>query len=99
MSDATSYHTKLGDDGRIVIPAACRKHHGFQPGDTLVIDDTEDGLRLRSMSEVIKDIQAQFAPYRIPGVSVVDELIAERRAEAASEEEELHASLTPGKDD
>jgi AbrB family looped-hinge helix DNA binding protein len=84
MSNHTSFHTRLGDDGRIVIPAECRKRFGLHPGDTVVLEADDDGLHVRSMEQVVKEVQAAFAPYHA-GASVVDELIAERRAEAAKE--------------
>jgi AbrB family looped-hinge helix DNA binding protein len=91
MSDITSFHTRIGDDGRVVIPAPCRKRFGLRPGDTLVVDADDQGLHLRSMAQVVKEVQAAFAPYRTPGVSAVDELIAERRVEAAQEAAEDEA--------
>jgi hypothetical protein len=36
----------------------------------------------------VREVQAAFAPYKQPGVSVVDELIRERREEAARENRE-----------
>jgi plasmid stability protein len=42
-------------------------------------------LSVAALEEIVRDIQAAFAPYRIPKVSVVDELIAERRLEAWTE--------------
>src|SRR5436309_14379154 len=93
MSETTSFHTRLGEDGRIVIPAECRKRFGLAPGDTVVVEADDQGLHVRSMAQVIKEVQASFAPYRKPGVSVVDELIAERRAEAANEAAEEEAWL------
>ncbi len=85
MQQNNTYHVKLGDDGRVVIPAPCRRSHNWQAGDTIVVSDTEAGLQFRSLAEVIKEVQDYFAPCRIPGQSVVDELIADRRAEAAKE--------------
>src|SRR5262245_43635095 len=82
-------HVKLGDDGRLVIPASLRKEIGIKPGDTVVIESDGDSLLLRSYDRVLREVQDAFAPCRIPGASVVDELIAERRAEAADEEAEL----------
>ncbi len=99
MSETTSFHTRLGPDGRIVIPAECRKRFGLQPGDTLVVDADDKGLHLRSMAQVIKEVQEFFAPSRIEGVSVVDELIAERRAEAAKENAEEEAWRAGHKND
>lgn len=87
-------HVKLNTDGRIVIPAAARKELGIAPGDTLVIESDGDSLLIRSLDRVVREIQESFAPYRGPA-SVVDELIAERRAEAAEEEAESTAVSWP----
>ena len=99
MAETGSFHSKLGDDGRAIVPVAFRKRYGLRPGDTLVWDDKDGKLVVSSYEQVLRDVQASFTPYKIPGVSVVDELIADRRAEAAHEEEELQASLTPNRDD
>jgi AbrB family looped-hinge helix DNA binding protein len=93
MSEITSYHTRLGEDGRVVIPAECRKRFGFQPGDTLVIESDGDSLLVRSYDQVLKETQDYFRQFVPPGSSVVDDLIAERRAEAAREEAETRERL------
>jgi hypothetical protein len=54
----------------------------------LTIRIRDDGLHLVPFEQIIREVQAAFAPYRQPGVSVVDELIRERRAEAAREARE-----------
>lgn len=82
-------HVKVGNDGRLVIPAALRKEIGLKPGDTVVIESDGDSLLLRSYERVLREVQDSFAPYRLPGVSAADELICERRAEAVAEEAEL----------
>jgi hypothetical protein len=46
-------------------------------------------LRLRSHAQVVKDVQEYFRQFAKLGVSVVDELLAERRAEAQREEADL----------
>jgi hypothetical protein len=43
---------------------------------------------LQTFEQVVREVQEAFAPYKQPGVSVVDELIRERREEAAREERE-----------
>lgn len=78
-------HTRLGRDGRIVIPAALRTELNFQPGAPLVLESDGDSLLVRNFEAVIRETQEAFAPYRIDGQNIVDELIAERRAEAARE--------------
>lgn len=97
MADHNTFHSKLGDDGRAIIPAPIRKRFGLQPGDTLVWDDDGGKMKVTSYQQVLRDVQESFAPYRIPGVSAVDELIAERRAEAAKEEAESQTVLTEKK--
>jgi len=76
----------------VVIPAPLREQLGLKPGDPVAIDAEAGGLRLRSYAQVLKDVQAYFGQFAKPGVSVVDDLIAERRAEAAREESKLAAS-------
>jgi bifunctional DNA-binding transcriptional regulator/antitoxin component of YhaV-PrlF toxin-antitoxin module len=73
----------------VVIPAEFRKALGVRVGDSMVIELGDDELRLRSRQAAIKRVQALVRKY-IPddGRSLADELIAERREEAAREERE-----------
>ena len=87
------FHVKLADDGRMVIPAPLRHRLGLQPGDALVIEAEESSLRVRSQADVLKEAQSFFRQYLTPGVSLVDELITERRTAAAKEEAELSRFL------
>lgn len=88
MSEFTSFHARLGEDGRVVIPAHVRRELGIKPGDTLVAESDGQSLLLRSYDHVLKETQEFFRQFVPPGTSVVDELIADRRAEAAREEAE-----------
>ena len=85
--------TKLAPNGRIVIPAAIREQMGFAPGDTLLMDVEDGVLRVESFDARLKRVQDEIAQYARPGILASDELIAERRAEARREEEELHRDL------
>jgi bifunctional DNA-binding transcriptional regulator/antitoxin component of YhaV-PrlF toxin-antitoxin module len=76
---------KVSEGGRVVIPAELRQRYGFQVGDTLFWRETADGPVLQSRSAGIRRAQAIAAKYKKPGVSVVEQLIEERRAEAARE--------------
>jgi AbrB family looped-hinge helix DNA binding protein len=82
------YHTKLGEGRRVAIPAEVCDRLGLHTGDPLTIRIRDDGLHLVSFEQIIREVQEAFAPYRVPGVSVVDELIRDRREEAAREERE-----------
>ena len=75
---------RVGAQGRLVIPAPLRKSLNLKPGDRLVARRVNDSLVLERREAVEQRLWAMFSP--IPkGVSLVDELISERRAEAAKE--------------
>lgn len=79
------YHAKLDSSGRIVIPAEVRERNKLGEGDTVVVVDDERGLHLKTLVQAVADAQAYFCGVISAKVSLVDELIAERRAEAARE--------------
>ena len=82
----SSYSAKLIKGGKIVIPAELRREFGFNEGDTLVLEREGDGLIIKSYAQVVREVQATFkAMLTDRRRSMVDELIAERRAEAARE--------------
>jgi antitoxin PrlF len=77
---------RINQQGRIVIPAECRTAAGLKPGDELLIEVIGEGeLRLRTPEQAIKEAQAIVAQYLPKGRDLVQELIDERRAEAARE--------------
>lgn len=76
---------KVSEGGRVVIPSDLREKHGIAIGDTVFWRDDGDGLKLISRQAAIRRIQAIGARFKKPGISVVDELLRERREEAARE--------------
>jgi AbrB family looped-hinge helix DNA binding protein len=76
---------RVNENGRVVIPAAFRKALGINPGDEVILSLEEDELRITTMKRRIERAQRRARQYVKPGVSLVDELIAERR-EAAKRE-------------
>jgi AbrB family looped-hinge helix DNA binding protein len=77
--------TKVGNKGRIVIPAAMREALGWAEGDVLDFRIVDGELRITTMRERLRRAQ-EWARQHIPaGVSLADELSAERR-EAAKHE-------------
>jgi len=81
-----STQLQVGPQGRVVIPAALRQAMGIEPGSTLVAQVIDGKLVLETQAQVLNQFFSRFASARLqPGSSVVDELIAERRAEAAGE--------------
>ena len=84
-----SRRVRVAAGGRVVIPAEYRKALGVKVGDQVVIELQEDELRLRSRRAAIRKVRALVRRH-IPDESrsLADELIAERRQEAAREERE-----------
>ncbi len=77
---------KVSEGGRVVIPAELRAKLGIGVGDTLIWREEGDSLVLTSRRAAIKRAQAIVAKYnKHPERSMVDELIRERREEAARE--------------
>ena len=78
----------LSDNGRVLIPAALREQLGFKPGGKIYAEVKDGSLVLTSASQRTAQRRAYFAQLmkrlNVPDdVSLVDEFIAERRAEAA----------------
>lgn len=81
------YSLKVSDGGRVVVPAEVRRALGVREGETLV-GEMRDGefvltTRRARLDAAVRHFQ-KFCPPGSP--SLADELIAERRAEAAREE-------------
>lgn len=81
-----SVKVKMVEGGRIIVPAALRRRMGVEPGATLTMEVDDDGeLRVRSIQTAVRRLQAYARTLPRSDISAVDELIAERRAEAARE--------------
>ena len=74
---------KIVSGGRVQLPADVRRQLSLVEGDIVSIEVVNGEVHLRPMRESIKRMQERMKPYRIAGKSIVDELIAERRAAAA----------------
>ena len=77
--------TRINENGRLVIPASYRKALGIKAGDEVILRMEDDELRITTMKRRIERAQRRIRQYVKPGVSLVDELIADRR-EAAKRE-------------
>jgi AbrB family looped-hinge helix DNA binding protein len=77
--------TKVDEGGRIVIPAEFRRALGWQPGEVVVLSLEEGEVRVVSIDESIRRVQEWVRSFVPEGHSLSEELIAERRAEAARE--------------
>lgn len=95
-----SYHVNVSDHGTVEVPADLLREAGMRIGDRLVIEPDDEGrLVIRTYAQMVRDVQARFRGLVPAGRSLVDELIAERRADAAREDtefQESHRSLGQG---
>jgi bifunctional DNA-binding transcriptional regulator/antitoxin component of YhaV-PrlF toxin-antitoxin module len=75
---AQSYHIKIGEGRRIVLPSEVCRSMSLGIGDTIIVRVEDNRATLSSVDRTIERFQSLLAE-RVPkGVSLVDELIAER---------------------
>ena len=86
-STGISDEVRIGAQGRVIIPAHLRKELNLKPGDRLIVRRDGDRILLERRQAVAARLLARFS-HIPPDVSLVDELISERRAEAARESSE-----------
>ncbi len=76
----------IGDRGRLVLPSSIRSALGLKPGTRMLLSTETDGsLRLRPYRAVADLSRGLFAEAAADG-SLVDQLIAERRADTDRDE-------------
>jgi AbrB family looped-hinge helix DNA binding protein len=77
----------VGDRGRVVLPADVRAELGIEAGARMLLSTEQDGsLRLRPYRSVADRNRGLLADLLPAGTSMVEELLAERRREAADED-------------
>ncbi len=74
--------TQVGEKGRIVIPAEIREAMGIGVGDSIELRLKDDELHISTREARLKRAQERARRLIPPGVSLADELLAERREEA-----------------
>jgi AbrB family looped-hinge helix DNA binding protein len=85
-SDIQQTEVRLGQQGRVVIPAPLRRALGLKPGQILVARIENGCLTLEKPEHLLERIKARYA--KIPqDVNLADELIRERRSEAKKEQD------------
>lgn len=95
MNATEAFTLEVKENGRIFLPVAFRQSMGVQSGDRLIARVTEKGrAELVTASHAVASARGIFAHLAPDGMSMVDELIRERREEAAREEGTLIGSET-----
>jgi AbrB family looped-hinge helix DNA binding protein len=83
--EAIESHTRINENGRVVIPASFRRALGIQPGDTVVLRIENNELRMTTLRQRLAKAQQLVRKHVKQSTSLVDELIAERREAARRE--------------
>ena len=79
---------KVDSQGRVLIPAAIREAMKMKPGGHVAMYLDQDGLHLVTSHIAMERLSREVRKHVPLGVSLADELIADRRAEAAREARE-----------
>ena len=87
---SASSSLSMSDNGRVLIPAELREKLGFKPKSPIFVEVKDGSLILTSAQERMAQRRRYFADLMAqlnvsPERSLADELIAERRIEAARE--------------
>lgn len=78
---STTESVVIGDRGRLVVPLELRQRQGWKQGEPLLAIELDGGVLL-AMPELVKKIVRK----QLAGDSLVEELLAERRAEAVRDQ-------------
>jgi len=78
-------HGKLVEGGRLIVPAAFRKEMGIAKGDAVIMELHGDELRVRPAKSALKRLREKLRASAHTDVSMVDELLADRRRDSGDE--------------
>jgi bifunctional DNA-binding transcriptional regulator/antitoxin component of YhaV-PrlF toxin-antitoxin module len=89
LVDMEHFTLHIDKQGRVMLPAWWRRRVGVSPSTELCVAVTEEGtLVLETREQGLRRARTLLRKYIPEGVNLSDELIAERRAEAARESEQ-----------
>ncbi|MGA8429478.1 MAG: AbrB/MazE/SpoVT family DNA-binding domain-containing protein [Candidatus Sulfotelmatobacter sp.] len=83
--DIKESHTRINENGRLVIPASFRRALGIVSGDTVVLRLDKGELKITTLRQRLRRAQEIVRKHVPRSISLVDELIAERREAARRE--------------
>lgn len=77
-----TYTVKMGDRGRLVVPAELRASAALDEGVSLILVDSPSGVLVMTREQARDHLRRQLS-----GVDLVAELLADRRRAAAAEDQ------------
>ena len=85
MSAEPASETTVTPQGRVTIPASLRREAGIEVGDTVIVHIEDGRVVVETRAQLTARTRRDVARSATGG-SVVDELLAERRADAARDQ-------------
>jgi AbrB family looped-hinge helix DNA binding protein len=82
FNSARKARIRIGEKGRVVIPASIREALDVRVGDQVQLQIAENELRLSTLKSRIARAQQRLRRFIKPGRLLSDELVAERREAA-----------------
>jgi bifunctional DNA-binding transcriptional regulator/antitoxin component of YhaV-PrlF toxin-antitoxin module len=76
---------KLVSGGRLQLPVEMRRALAIGDGDTVLLEMVDGEIHVRPLRDAVARVQARLRDYIPSGVSLSDELIADRRAQSDRE--------------
>lgn len=76
---------RLASGGSVQLPAEMREALSLADGDDVLLEVVDGEIRLRPVRDVVARVQKRLRAHIDAGVSLSDELIADRRRQSASE--------------
>ena len=83
---------KVDNQGRISTPAKWRVEQGIKPGSELVVLEEDGRLIIQTREQAVREAQAIIRQYIPKDVSLVDDLIKDRKREMEMENREMAAA-------
>lgn len=83
-----SNRVRLGPSGSVALPVAITQALGLKEGDALIATVEDDEIRLMTIPTAVRKVQAMLRQHVPEGVSLVDELLEDRRREVEAERQE-----------
>ncbi len=75
------YAVTMGDRGRLVVPAELRARAGLDPGQPLVLVESDNGIVLLTREQLKARVRGDLA-----GLDLVGDLLADRARSSATED-------------